>query len=71
MAELLVRPAAARAARAAPAGSAYPIIIGVTAALLAQFAAYVTFSERIAPYVWALLGLGVLAVAAAAREATE
>jgi len=56
------------AMRAAPASRWYPVVVGSLAGTLAYFVGYFTFSDRVAPYVWVVMGLGLLAARAAKAE---
>lgn len=57
-----------RAMTAAPSSPLYGVAVGALAGVLAQLVGYLTFSERIAPHVWATMAIGVLAAAAARRH---
>lgn len=39
----------------------YPVSVGCLIGVLAEFVSYLTFYERIAPHVWVLIGIGLLA----------
>lgn len=57
-----------RAASAFPDAPLYGVQIGALAGVLAQMVGYLTFSERIAPHVWATMAIGVIACASKSRS---
>jgi O-antigen ligase len=58
------------AARAAPTSVWYPVAVGCLIGVIAEFVSYLTFYERIAPHVWAMMGIGLLAARRARAEET-
>ncbi|HET8892685.1 MAG TPA: hypothetical protein VFM96_01115 [Gaiellaceae bacterium] len=53
-----------RAARRSRGSPWYPVLVGSYAGILAELAGYVTYGERIGAYVWALMGIGLVALRA-------